>query len=1227
MKRKITLLFSFTLLGFLSVFGQITNLGQPKSWGLKQQEAPLPAEIMPGFDLDTYRAEDIINDAEKIGPWRFGFNHIVNYTLENSGTWTVLPNGDRIWRLRVKSKDALSLNFIFENMYIPNGGSIYIHKTDKSGYLGAYTSINNSESKILGTDLISGEDAIVEYYEPAGVFGQGTLTINTITHGYRDISLHENEVMKALNDSGDCNRDVECLTDAEPLWLDESHSVAMIVVGGNGSCTGTLVNNTSQDGTPYFLTANHCLGTPANWAFRFKWISPTPDCATTANSPNSASPTAFQTANGAILRASNAGSDVALVQITNLTLATAQAWGLYYAGWDHTGNAVGGAVGIHHPSGDIMKYCRENNALTQVTSGGAQCWNIANWDEGVTEPGSSGSGLWDFNHRLIGQLYGGAAACQGTNDNNQYDVYGRFDVSWDNGATAATRLSDWLDPNGITTGTLDGWDPNSPTVSLDAGIQSIESPEGVLCQTGDFTPEVTLRNYGSTTLTAVDINYSIDGGTQTTYNWTGSLASGATETIILPAQSVADGAHTFEAITDNPNGGTDENTINDERVSNFTAAIDAQIIDFELMLDCWGSETTWFVEDDLSNVVLTGGPYSDGTGGTFENEEWCLATGCYTFTIEDSYGDGMYGSQYGSCTFDGTYAISQNGTVLAEILAVDSDFGDIEENTFCVESSFSADFSSDTQEVCAGETVNFTDESNGSIVSWEWIFEGGNPAISSDENPVVTYAAAGTYNVTLTVNDGSGDDVYTVTDYITVNALPATPTITAGETTICAGSSTDLTSSYATGNEWSTNATTASISVNSAGSYSVTHTDANGCSATSLPTAITVQSLPVISQGTLTTPSTCGTATGAIQVNGSGSGDVSWSGTASGTANGVTLPYSISGLAAGSYNIVFTSTAGCGSNTLNVALSDPTPPATPTITVNGSTTFCQGESVELVSSEATGNTWSNSLTTSSIVVTTAGTYSVTFTDVSGCSASSTPVVVTVNTNPTAPVVTPNGATSFCDGGSVTLVSSVSTGIEWSTGATSNSIVANATDDYFVTVTDGNGCEATSNVVSVTENTLPTVTFAALGSICDDAAAITLTGGSPSGGVYSGPGVSGGTFNPATAGVGAHVITYVYEDGNGCEGSATSSITVDGCSSLLESLLANLKVYPNPSNGILMIELEGDFSFELMDARGRLVESGSTSNSVELNIVNYNSGIYFVNVTSNEMSTTIRVVKN
>lgn len=470
---------------------------------------------------------------------------------------------------------------------------------------------------------------------------------------------------------------------------------------------------------------------------------------------------------------------------------------------------------------------------------------------------------------------------------------------------------------------------------------------------------------------------------------------------------------------------------------------------------------------------------------------------------------------------------------------------------------------------------------------------------------------------------------------------------------------------------------------------------------------VTVNPLPLITQGTLTSPSTCGSATGSIQVNGTGTGDVSWTGTASGNANGVTLPYTIPTLAAGSYNITFTS-GGCTSTVLTSNLSDPTPPATPTISVTGAlsfcaggsvlltsseasgnvwsantgsattqgvtvtssgiytvtytnagcsatsapvtvtvnplpaaptistggpTTFCSGGSVTLTSSQATGNVWSanaGSATTQAVTATTSGSYTVTYTDGNGCSGTSIPTILTVNPSPATPTISVTGALTFCAGGSVVLTSSEATGNTWSANAgsaTTQAVTATTSGSYTVTYADGSGCSATSAPVAVTVNALPTVTLSALGTVCVYDPSMTLTGGLPTGGTYSGTGVGAGSFDPATAGNGTHTITYTYEDVNNCSNTATEDIIVDGCLSIGESDLTNVKVYPNPTQLNLTIEVSGDFNYEILDTKGRVIANGNGNNTVVVNTADFTSGVYFVSLKSETMNTTTRVVKN
>lgn len=685
-------------------FAQITDMGGPIGWkGKLSPNKDTPVLTMPTFDLVAIQAEDAINDTRKDAPWRFGYKHTTDITFDD-GIWIDLPGGNRLWRTEIKSENAMTINLLLEDVYFPEGSHFYFYDIDQTNRVGAYTTRNNREDGLLGTELVHGDHIVVEYFEPAAVQGEGRFTIESVVHGYRSLDRVQRDLMKGLNDSGDCNIDVEC-----PLgvgWENEIRSVGMIVVGGNGVCTGALINNTCEDGRPLFLTANHCLGgQTGNWAFRFNWKSPagTQSCATTAGSTNPGPPY-DQTANGSNVLESGNQADHALLEMTGMTVADAQNWNLYYAGWNRddteSTNNVSSAMGIHHPSGDVMKICREGDAPYHDTNGAAAVWWIDQWEEGVTEPGSSGSPLFDQNHRIIGQLFGGGAACSGTNNNGSFDYYGRLGVSWDLG------IGDHLAPTscGGAPLVLDGWDPNGTTPSDDASIQSISAPVGLIC--GEMIePVITLRNAGSNNLTSVDISYNIDGTGTQTLNWTGTLSQNGTELIYLPAMNTTGGAHTFNAFTTNPNGNTDSDPSNDASVSSFTIDPTGIRTDINIMTDCFGYENSWELRDMSSNLIAEGGNLAVPPGGsqnagagdagaygnlTTITETFCLAAECYDFTLFDDWGDGLEGSNSFSCNTDGSYNITNSsGTILAAMQNVD--FGNSETVNFCVVNDASLD--------------------------------------------------------------------------------------------------------------------------------------------------------------------------------------------------------------------------------------------------------------------------------------------------------------------------------------------------------------------------------------------------------------------------------------------------------------------------------------------------------------------------------------------------------
>ena len=662
----------------LSSTAQITyETGTPASWGVfKSAVDELPVVKMPAFDLDARLAEDAINDAEKMGPWRFGYEFETNYSTHNSGVWHELDNGERVWRLAITSKGALNMNVIFDEYDLVPGDQVYIYNEDRSDVVGPFNHLNNKEWNGLATLPVTGETIIIELRQvsPAAT-QQSILKIGQVTHGYRDIFGYAKRIYeKGLNDSGSCNNNVIC-PEGDP-WRCQIKSVAIIIVSGSGACTGTVLNNLAEDERPLFLTANHCLGgNTSNWVFRFNWDSPT--CTPTANGPTN------QSVSGATLLANSAGSDFALMELSSSIPA---AYDVYYSGWDATGTFPTNQTGIHHPSGDVKKISFDNQAAVHGTMSGAPCWQILAWEDGTTEPGSSGSGLWDQNHRLIGQLFGGQANCS----NNVNDFYGRLDISWDGGGSPSTRVKDYLDPNNTGVQFMDGLGFGAcagASYDDDASIQSIDGINDPYCNVSSITPSVTLKNNGNLALTSVDIDYDFNSGASTgTIPWTGSLAPGATTTVALPTFTLASGTNTLSVSTDSPNGSVDLNPSNDASTTSFYSVVSGSTVTLDLTTDCWGSETSWEVQDSGGNTLYSGGPYDDINGGETISVDMCLAYDCFDFIINDEYGDGMNGSQYSSCSVDGTYTITDNstGATLASIIAANSDFGDQEINNFCV---------------------------------------------------------------------------------------------------------------------------------------------------------------------------------------------------------------------------------------------------------------------------------------------------------------------------------------------------------------------------------------------------------------------------------------------------------------------------------------------------------------------------------------------------------------
>ncbi|HBG70006.1 MAG TPA: hypothetical protein DHV29_02935 [Bacteroidales bacterium] len=578
---------------FLNVIGIILTLFAVTSLNAQPSRQGLPASMelnLPNvsnsvvvdashIDWSVINAEDQLRLSQNL-PVRAGFSLPVNKSMEQDGEWELLPDGRMMWRLKIETQSAVSLGVVFDMFHLPEGAELYLYNADRSFVIGAFTSENNNPANTFSTHLIPGSTVILEYIEtpnnglykgnlnpisldkkkvesyrtsPAGeteYTPQGVLRISEIIYSYND---DINDATKDLGDGGTCMVNINCVPEGD-YWQDEKRGVARILFregAGWYYCSGSLVNNTLENGTPYFLTAFHCgaVASAADhnvWQFYFNYERA--GCPNLGTPPNNMITGCIKRAEGDI----SGGTDMQLVELNS---TPSLAWNPYYNGWDRSGATTTGGVSIHHPAGDAKKISTFTGTTTSATwfdgtNTGATNghWTFPLWaattnGQGVSEGGSSGSSLFNNAGRVIGTLSGGSSQCGGPYSG---DLYGKFSIHWQNavnGTGNAYELKYWLDPAGTNPTTLDGMDPNaiaSPPVTnfsatpttINAG-QTIQFtdlttnlpqswswtfPSGYPSTSTERNPTVTWVNPGTYTITLTTSNaYGSDTETKTAY--------------------------------------------------------------------------------------------------------------------------------------------------------------------------------------------------------------------------------------------------------------------------------------------------------------------------------------------------------------------------------------------------------------------------------------------------------------------------------------------------------------------------------------------------------------------------------------------------------------------------------------------------------------------------------------------------------------------------------------
>lgn len=675
-----------------------------------------------------------------------------------------------------------------------------------------------------------------------------------------------------------------------------------------------------------------------------------------------------------------------------------------------------------------------------------------------------------------------------------------------------------------------------PVTNADAGVLAILSPTLNSCTTW-VVPEVVLYNYGSATLDSVTIEYRHGQGAINSYAWTGSLASGAYDTVLLPGFNGHYGNLTFQAWTENPNGQNDQDVLNDSSSSQYM--IGYETLTMEFYTGCEPLENYWELTDTMGNVLAFGNNFTAQMQSYFQTI--CVANGCYDFKFYDFRNDGI------CCFFDpdplicdnlGYYLLQRpNGDSLVENSGLSASGFFLDSTRFCITGAV-APYSA--QAVATDISCNGLTDGQ-AIVS---IIGGTSPYQILWSNGATTDTiiglAAGTYTVTIT-----DDSLNTTTASCQVFEPTLLSVVYSGNNSSCASSSNGTANAAASGGTapysylWSNGATTSSLSGLGAGTFSATVTDNRGCVSTG--SVNLTEPPPLALLITATDVSCSGFANGTVGITVSGGispYNYIWS-------NGA-ITSSLSNLVPGVYGVTVTDAGGCtihGQETVAAGVLV-------NITISTESVSCHGLSDGAAAVSVSGGSgpyqylWSNGATTNQISGVVAGAYGLTVTDQNGCGATGTanvyqPGQLQANINATgiSCFAANDGQLSAQVAGGTTPYS-----YSWSNGATTSMISGLLPGSFSFSVTDANGCQATASS-NLSEPTALTTTVTSTNVACfgnnTGTLQVSVSGGTTPYSYQWSNGLQ--NANQASVGVGTYGVTVT--DANGC--ISTGQTTISG----------------------------------------------------------------------------------
>lgn len=800
-------LLTFLLLIILASF---TSLPQAQQTNKAIQVSETPIINITAPDIKAAIAADS-RIYEPGMPYRIGIGSTASINLMTDGRNVIRPDGSTYSSVGISMAGAEAIILYFDAFRLAEGSRLRITNTRMQTLAGPYSSSDNPQTSSYFSSGLLGQDTIIIHLETPSGSTEQRMHIYEVGYVYeKQTSLIE----KGIQVSGACQVNVICSPEGNN-WQDKKHSVARILlkVGTNYYlCSGSLINNTSQNCTPYFLTAQHCgNGASANdlnqWVFYFNYDGL--NCSST-------SPQTTQSVVGATKRASaiNSVGNYSDMLLLELNQTVPENFQPYFSGWNRNNSPASSGVGIHHPAGDIKKISTYTSTLTNYFN---THWDVR-WiatanGHGTTEGGSSGSPLFNSNGEIVGTLTGGYSSCTNL---TSADYYGKFSYHWSsNGTLASQQLAPWLDPISANVTTLAGKyclilnaDFYAAKSSINQGDSiaffdlSSGTPSGWAWSfPGGFPDSSNIQNpvisYPNPGVYDVSLNASDASGnsTETKVGYIVVLDTNAIycDTLRWPLSGTA----TLYTTTGGYTCGT--NTYGDLAKAEFFPNTDtSQSITAALLR--FGAATG----NGTFKVAVWDNTGSGGKPGAIPIAYTQLSIASVVNDVQQglhTYVPFNPPVKPGSNYYIGVILPTLSGDTLAIVSNQDGQANpvnaweqwsdgswwhftdawvgtaDIQQAIFPIMCNVNSDsviagFSADTLIVPEHYSIHFTDTSTGPVLSRNWSFPGGNPTVSSSPTPVVQYDSAGIYNVSLIVNGFNNADTLMKSFYISVQSGP-----------------------------------------------------------------------------------------------------------------------------------------------------------------------------------------------------------------------------------------------------------------------------------------------------------------------------------------------------------------------------------------------------------------------------------------------------------------------